>query len=237
MREILRFRAAETVPRLAEVLESQDLPGEASLSARVRALLDSALRLYAEQAEPVGVYEEIDLAEFERVYQGEGKNAPETPLAGIFPRAESLALFVATVGEPVTARIAELFEKGELPLSFLLDAVASTAADQLALQVGSRYLSASVEGGRVPRQAKVLPYSPGYCGWDTSGQKKLFERLRPEEIGITLNPSCLMQPLKSVSGVLVAGPAEIHRFRANFPFCETCEARECGERMASVLRG
>lgn len=237
MREVLRFRATETVPRLADVLESQNLPEEASLSAAVRTLLDSALGLYTGLAQPVGLYEEIDLAQFERVYQGEGKNAPETPLAGIFPRAEGLALFAVTVGPRVTARITELFDEGELPLGFLLDAVASKAADQLATQVGSRYLSASAERGRVPSHAKVLPYSPGYCGWDTSGQKKLFERLRPEEIGITLNDSCLMLPLKSVSGVLVAGPGVIHRFRANFPFCETCAARECGGRMASVLRG
>lgn len=237
MREIVRFRAAETVPRLAEVLASQNLPQEEALSARVRALLDSALRLYEELAQPIGLYDEIEPPEFDRVYQGEGKNAPETPLAGIFPRAETLALFAVTVGEPVAARIAELFANDELPHSFLLDAVASKAADNLAGELANRCLAALIGRVRVSTRAKLLPYSPGYCGWDTSGQKKLFERLRPEEIGITLNSSFLMQPLKSVSGVLVAGPAEIHRFRANFPFCEACESRECGERMASVLRG
>ena len=56
----------------------------------------------------------------------------------------------------------------------------------------------------------VLRYSPGYCGWHVSGQINLFNTLTPEKIGITLGESCLMNPLKSVSGVLVAGPPNIH---------------------------
>ena len=55
------------------------------------------------------------------------------------------------------------------------------------------------------------------------------------EIGVTLNDSCLMSPLKSVSGVLVAGLGEAHRFRPDFPFCDDCRTHECGRRMASVL--
>lgn len=62
----------------------------------------------------------------------------------------------------------------------------------------------------------------------------LFERLQPVEIGVTLAASCLMNPLKSVSGVLVAGPARVHRFRPTFPFCDACATHACRVRMASV---
>ena len=84
----------------------------------------------------------------------------------------------------------------------MLDAIASERADraaELAGAIGSRRFR------REGSTRRVLPYSPGYCGWHVSGQRKLFDFLRPEEIGMTLNASCLMQPLKSVSGVLVAG--------------------------------
>jgi len=69
-----------------------------------------------------------------------------------------------------------------------------------------------------------------------SGQRRLFARLRPEEIGIHLNSSFLMTPLTSVSGVLVGGTGDIHRFRPDFPFCEACATHECRPRMASVRR-
>jgi hypothetical protein len=37
--------------------------------------------------------------------------------------------------------------------------------------------------------------------------------------------------------VLVAGPAGIHKFRPTYSFCETCQQKQCRDRMASVLRG
>ena len=78
---------------------------------------------------------------------------------------------------------------------------------------------------------RTLGYSPGYCGWHIGAQKKLFDRLGPEEIGIRLGESFLMEPIKSVSGVLVAGPAAIHRFRPAFPFCRGCTTHPCRRRM------
>ena len=53
-------------------------------------------------------------------------------------------------------------------------------------------------------------------------------------IGIELSDSCLMSPLKSVSGVLVAGPAEIHDFENDFEFCLDCTTWECRDRIASI---
>jgi hypothetical protein len=45
-----------------------------------------------------------------------------------------------------------------------------------------------------------------------------------------------MSPIKTVSGVLVAGPGTAHKFRPDFPFCDDCRTHECGRRMASVLK-
>ncbi|HSW39915.1 MAG TPA: hypothetical protein VLL97_10535, partial [Acidobacteriota bacterium] len=74
---------------------------------------------------------------------------------------------------------------------------------------------------------RVQYYSPGHCGWHISGQEKIFEALRPEEIGISLKPNWIMQPLKSISGILVIGDIEIHRFEPVFCFCRHCREKKC----------
>ncbi len=80
----------------------------------------------------------------------------------------------------------------------------------------------------------VLTYSPGYCGWHITGQRALFARLKPEEIGMKLTASCLMRPLKSVSGVVLAGERAAHAFDDTYPFCDECAGRPCRARIASL---
>jgi hypothetical protein len=192
-------------------------------------LLESATDEFARLAEPRGLAEVVTAGEFAAVYAGEGLNSHETPLAQIWPRAESLALFAATLGEAVSTRIAELFAIGDMAAGFVLDAVASVSADLLTDRLACRFRE------RVPGEGTaVLGYSPGYCGWHISGQRKLFEKLGPDDIGISLNDSYLMRPLKSVSGVLVAGSGPIHRFRPEFSFCAECTTRQCLPRMRSA---
>ena len=178
---------------------------------------------------PAGVLDNLDPGEFADIYSGQGFNAPETPLPLIFPRAEQLSLFAVTCGQAVCDRIRDLFNANDYPLGAALDAGASLAADQAA-QVAQDKFTRTLEG-----RLGVLRYSPGYCGWHVSGQKALFARLGAAAAGITLSESCLMQPLKSVSGVIVAGLPEIHRFANDYPFCSACTGKECRDRIQSVL--
>ena len=211
------------------VLERLGMASPADLSARTGGLVDAAADAFERLAEPTGLVDDVTAEEFAGVYAGEGLNDGETPLEQIYPRAGSLALFAATLGERVSARITELFAADDMARGFVLDAVASASADALTDRLAARYR------GRVSGEGTaVLGYSPGYCGWHITAQRRLFERLRPEEIGIRLNTSCLMQPLKSVSGVLVAGAGAIHRFSPTFSCCLACTTRPCLPRMRSV---
>jgi hypothetical protein len=234
VREIVRFSKPEAVPEPGEVLAAQGLPEEDALAPRLHRLLDEATRTAAALAEPRAVCEELSAERFAAVLAPLGLPADDLVVGRVYPRAEGLALFVATLGEALPARIRQLFDDDALAEGWMLDAVASAGADRLAGRLAERYRRTLVARGRDGVQ--VLPYSPGYCGWPTRGQRPLFDALRPEEIGVTLNDSCLMSPLKTVSGVLVAGPAEAHRFRPDFPFCRDCQTRECGPRMAAVLK-
>jgi hypothetical protein len=234
MREIVRFTKAEAMPRAREVLAAQDLPEEEALAPRLRRLLDEAMAAGEALAEPRAVCEEVSAEQLAGVLAPLGIPGDSLAVGRIYPRAEGLALFVATLGEALPDRIRRLFDDDALAEGWMLDAVASAGADLLADRLAERFRTRLV--GRGFARTRVLPYSPGYCGWPTRGQRPLFAALRPEEIGVTLNDSCLMSPIKTVSGVLVAGPGEAHKFRPDFPFCDDCRTHECGRRMASVLR-
>ena len=234
MREVVHFSKREAVPEAGEVLAAQSLPDEDALAPRLRRLLDEAMAAYASLVEPRAVREDLSPESFAGVLAPLGIPGDDLAVGRVYPRAEGLALFVATVGEAVPARIRRLFDEDALAEGWMLDAVASAGADLLADRLAERFQRALVQQGM--NDTRVLPYSPGYCGWPTRGQRPLFDTLRPEEIGVTLNDSCLMSPIKTVSGVLVAGLGEAHRFRPDFPFCGDCQTRECGRRMASVLK-
>jgi len=234
MTEILEFNAAEIVPQRAPVLAHQGIAAGRSVSAAVEATWGEARDLFPHVAEPVAMFTEIAGAEFARVYEGEGQNEPHTPVGDIAPRAERLALFAATLGPRISREITERFESNDLAVGCMLDSVASIAADSLAARLERRYRDGLESAGEVGAEARALCYSPGYCGWHISGQGRLFEYLDPGEIGITLRESFLMDPLKSVSGVVLVGPREIHEFDMDYAFCTECRTRSCRARINAL---
>ncbi len=235
MTDAVRFPRAEATPDHRTVLTAQGIPDGAEVPPRVASLVDEALKIYSTHVDAVGTSVEISIEEFGAIYPGDGRNAHRTPLEAIYPEARRLALFAITVGEPVCAEIRRLFDHGDAALGYTLDTIASTGAEGLADSMARNYELGFSGSGPDVSNVRVLPYSPGYCGWHVSGQAKLFEALRPEGIGITLNSSFLMQPLKSVSGVLVAADREAHDFDIDFAFCTDCADQNCRERIHSVL--
>jgi hypothetical protein len=230
MSEILTFSIEELTPARDAVLVNQGIPPGRDVSSEIDELCTRAIELLLEIAEPNGILREISAREFAGVYAGQGENEPQTPVGDVFPRAESLALFVVTIGPRATREITERFAANDLALGAMLDSAASAAADKLAAVAERRFAESLAKRGEMSTGGRVLGYSPGYCGWHISGQRKLFDFLKPEQIGVTLTDSFLMQPLKSVSGVLIAAPKEIHNIRATYQFCSRCKTRGCSGR-------
>ena len=235
MTETLTFSPEDAVPDRDAAFENQGIPAGRAVPAKIDALYNQALDLLAKVAVPGGLLAEISIAEFATVYRGEGQNEPRTPVGDIFPRAEHLALFVVTLGESVSREIAACFRASDSALGAMLDSAASAAADKLAATAQQRFLEALSRDGRSNPGNAGLRYSPGYCGWHISGQKKLFEFLRPERIGVSLRDSFLMQPLKSVSGVVIVGPPDLHDIPMSYPACSQCKTRPCRDRIRSLL--
>lgn len=232
MREVFDIRPVDLLRSVAEPIRGLEAGDESPAAPQVRSAIDRARELFVDAARPQVLYEAIAAADFDLVYRGEGGNDENTPLEQVLEDAVSLALFAVTLGEEVSNRMTGLFDAGELAEGYILDQIASFAADEL-VQVAARRFQAESE--TTPGTA-VLPYSPGYCGWNVTGQRALFLRLVPDELAITLNDSCLMHPVKSVSGVLVLAPIEAHGFSPAFPCCATCTTLDCQERAAALER-
>ena len=227
---MIDFPLARLQPGAAAVYAALGLKRGRTPSARSAALLPRALELFRSTGEPRGLSRTVAADEFAAIFAGQGRNAPQAPLAAIYARAWRLELFAFTLGERIGAEIGRLFAGGDFALGSVLDAVASLAADKAGRRAEEWLASrvAAPRGAEGPPKAYL--YSPGYCGWHISSQEKLFAALRPQAIGMSLNASFLMSPLKSISGVLVAGPAAIHGIAAGYPFCARCQSPVCRER-------
>jgi hypothetical protein len=236
MNQKITFGIKEILPRQEEVYHSQGIIDISRVHDRIHDIYLDSMELFTRKADPVGLLSELSIEQFRPVFDGEGKNAEENPLRYIYPRADHLALYALTLGPKLSETIGELFDSKEFALATMLDSVASLAADKAVENLETTYHDQLLKSGRITREQVVLGYSPGYCGWDISGQKRLFELLHPEQIDLSLNESCLMVPLKSITGVLVAGNAEIHFFENDFPFCPNCEIYSCRLRMERAMR-
>lgn len=231
---ILEFSPTDLAPDRTAVLGHLGIPKGVALAPRIERIYADAADLLAARVSPAGVLADVNPDDFWEIYQGEGRNAPDGPVSDIFPRAEHLAVFAVTLGEQIGTALGECFAGGDFALAYTLDAMASVAADELAELAEQRYAARLRERGWTTPDGAALRYSPGYCGWNVTGQKRLFAYLQPATIGLTLTESCVMQPLKSVSGALIAGPKAIHRFPPTYDFCEQCEDRTCRERLRAL---
>jgi cobalamin-dependent methionine synthase-like protein len=232
--ELFDFSEHDLAPTAREVLSAQGVPKTVDVSEQAYLCTESAIDLFRELAAPAGVVLEADDAGFSRVFQGENNNAPDSVVHRIRPSSEGLALFAATVGKPLSERIGQLFEDADFALGVALDAVASLAAQRTSELLADDFLYTLCARRAANHESHVLGYSPGYCGWHISGQRALFEAVRPERIGMTLNERYMMTPMKSVSGVLVAGPTHVHDFLPRFSYCPKCRAHSCQARIKQL---
>lgn len=235
MRKIIEVTASEVEPERDDVLRLQGIPPGNEPSEEVKVLLLKTVDLFLKFSQPKGIISDISIPEFAIVYDGEGRNEKTTPLEEIFRKADNLALFALTLGERVSEKIDELFKVNEFALGSMLDSIASAGADMAAGSVEKRFFNLLSHRREIGPSTGMLRFSPGYCGWHMSGQKKLFEFLRPEEVGIRLLDSFLMKPLKSISGVIVVGDKSIFAFEDSYPFCRECKTRSCRDRMNAVF--
>lgn len=138
--------------------------------------------------------------------------------------SELLIVFVATAGPKIEALASELMTAGEELPAMIVNAVGAERAEAAESAVIRRVQDQL----RPIDYATTLPYSPGYCGMALTEQQKLFRVFEGMTAGVTLTESCLMQPIKSVSGLVGLAPASV--VESDSSPCDRCELRNCNMR-------
>jgi hypothetical protein len=237
MRKIYNIQIDKVKPTVQAVLEAQGIPHSKLSEERLINLAKQAIAIYREFAIPIGIVMEISKKDFANIFVGEGKNDGESPVKPIYESSDELALFAVTIDENICAEISRLFKSNDFALGSMLDSAASEGTEMAAQIIENIYRKHLSKIGLMNQKNGTLRLSPGYCGWHIGAQRKLFQHLKPEDIGITLNDSFLMQPLKSISGVIILGQKEIYEFDDTFSFCRDCATHSCKERIKAVFNG
>lgn len=131
----------------------------------------------------------------------------------------ALAVFVVTVGSEISDQARRCWQAGDALRGCLLDALGSAAAERCAALLADDVAHRCAALG----WQTTHRFSPGYCTWPTDEQGTLFTLLPGQTAGVRLTASGMMDPLKSVSGVIGLGPRV--RWRP-YP-CENCGVRDC----------
>ena len=113
----------------------------------------------------------------------------------IFDHAQKVALCVCTIGPKLEKEVESLTKKNELLQAFILDALGSEAAEEVAIQSDKMLAEKAREMNLWPSKR----FSPGYGKWDITEQRFIFCILPGQDIGVSLRESCMMVPRKSIS--------------------------------------
>ena len=119
----------------------------------------------------------------------------ETNKHPIFAQAEKVALCISTIGPEIESQSAQLMKTDELMKGLILDAIGSEAVEQVARQMDKNLCKEARAMGLWPSKR----FSPGYKSWNIEEQRYVFRVLSGEDIGVSLNDSCMMIPRKSVT--------------------------------------
>lgn len=135
-------------------------------------------------------------------------------ISSVFVKADKFAIFVATSGAEFQQYMEGSARSGDIMEEFMVNSIGSEIAEAVG-RAAAQSLAADCAslGFNIGNS-----YSPGYCGWSVAEQRMLFSMLPQTPCGITLNDSCLMTPIKSVSGIIPVG-AEVIKEKYRCAYC------------------
>jgi hypothetical protein len=163
-----------------------------------------------------------------------------TVLRGSFVRqhllgSEEITVAVCTVGEELSSYASEVFQSDPVR-GLALDGLASAAAEALAEAACQFFDNTALLEGK----STSMPLNPGMEGWPLErGQEQIFSLIQPEKIGVTLNASGIMLPLKSLS-LLIGSGEYLEKSGISCDYCtmrETCHYKNQYNEIHQIQEG
>jgi hypothetical protein len=134
-------------------------------------------------------------------------------------KAEQFVFFIMTAGKGIELQSQKYLSGSDPLLGYIYDVLGS-----LTVEASVEKILKDIEENFLLDGLKTSnPYSPGYCGWPVSDQQKLFALFKNNTCGITLSDTCLMNPIKSISGLIGVGK-DIKKQPYS---CTICDSKNC----------
>ena len=191
----------------------------------ISSLIDEGMDQAYALIEPMCFYHLADIRRirYHRIFMEDSLIITSEVLSQVLSRCEQVAIFVANIGRCLEESVSQLMNEGHMLKAAILDAIGSEAAEKTACYFQDEIREFANSTGA----ETTLRYSPGYCDWDITQQRVIFEAMDSAPMGVTLTEECLMVPRKSVSGVI--GLGQFERSVAFSP-CLLCDKWDCSSR-------
>ncbi len=217
-----RFPYGEVLPSLDELArylhmdEDTEHPAYCYMKERLAELTSSDLEAVGGYA--IGTIEELDLQGGTLTVEGTTFEVG-AQVCGYLKEATEAALFLCTAGALFSDEAHALNAQGEFLEAYIIDAIGSLTVERAMDKIHK-----ALEEEQAARGMKITNrYSPGYCNWPLKDQRPLFAFVGENPTGIALSESCLMHPIKSVSGVIGIGTKARRRAYG----CLICQNKTC----------
>lgn len=218
-----RLAVADCLPNLKEILLELGYPNGQEADPFIVQQVEKLMVDIAEKAEPCFAYRRL-LGRVDEtqnmIWVGDTCLKTGCIITSLMKGSSEFAVFAATAGEYVACRMKMAAREHDVLGEYLLSAIGSCLVEKVGDSM-ELFLQAEICGLKHTRR-----FSPGYCGWNLTDQKKLFGLLGGNPCDIVLSEYCLMSPIKSISGLIGIG-SEVNQYLYG---CAVCNLKSCYKR-------
>lgn len=213
--EELCITAADLFPLMG--FENGDIPDP------FPALIDQAIKeapSYCNIRGGYKIFEEVEVDTKNETIQIENQSfSPSKVVTTQLKDSSNAALFICTAGHKISDHSIQTSNSGDPLSGYIFDVIGSVTVEKAMDRIQQSLLD-EVQAHSLNISDR---YSPGYCEWSVAEQQYLFDLMPKAFCDVSLSDSCLMNPIKSVSGIIGIGE---HLQQKGYQ-CHWCTDKNC----------
>ncbi len=187
-------------------------------------IIDECIITCAEAAKPMHVYNFYDIMPSEQGILAEGTNIVlrGKNIARHLEGCRRCIIMAATIGMEIDNAI-RIVQSRDMARAVILDACATACIEELC-DIICREISENLRG---ENSSITRRFSPGYGDLPLDTQKNILSALNAQRrIGLTLTPTNIMIPRKSVTAIIGIKPQRCEK-QDDVTECENCNNKNC----------